>query len=91
MQRRWLAGGLALAAFTTTTTWFLVRAAKVLIDYYQLAYDFAGAPESHAQPRDIAVPFLVALVVYAVCLVDTAVADVRLRRRVSGASERRSS
>ena len=85
MQRRWLAGGIALAAFTATVGWFFVRTVKVLIAYYSLAFDFAGAPESHARPRDNAVPFVVALAVYVACLVDTAVADVRLRRRVSAA------
>ena len=84
MQRRWVAGGVAIAAFTAAAGWFFVRTGRVLTDYYRLAFDFAGAPESQARPRDIVVPFVVALLVYLACLADATVADIRLRRKASG-------
>lgn len=88
MQRRWVAGGLAIAAFTAAGGWFFVRTGRVLIDYYRMAFDFAGAPESQVRPRDIVVPFIVALVVYVACLVDAAVAEYHLRRNASAAAAR---
>ena len=89
MQRRWLAAGIALAAFTGAAGWFFVRTGKVLIDYYRMGFDFADAPERPIQLREIVLPFVIALVVYLICVVDTAVADFRLRRRASASAERR--
>ena len=83
MQRRWVAGALAIAMFTGAGGWFFVRTGRVLVDYYSMAFDFAGAPDSAARPRDVALPFVAALAVYLACLADTAVADIRARRNIN--------
>jgi hypothetical protein len=80
VQRRWLAGTAAILGFTVSTGWFLVAAARAALAYYALAFDFEGAAGSAVRPRDIVVPFGVALAVYVAAVIDTAVADARTRR-----------
>lgn len=83
VQRRWLAGAAAIVAFTASFAWFLVRAAQAAMAYYRFAFDFNEATGSPVRPRDIIVPFVVALAVYVAAVIDAAVADARARRRAA--------
>jgi hypothetical protein len=79
-QRRWVAGTAVIVAFTVSAGWFLVQAGRATAAYYQMAFDFNAAPECVAvRPRDIVMPFVVALGVYVAAVVDTAIADLRAR------------
>jgi hypothetical protein len=82
-QRRWLAGVAAIIAFTVSAGWFLLQAAQAALAYYRLAFDFNGASASTVRPRDIVIPFAVALAVYVAAVIDTALADARARRRAA--------
>ncbi len=83
LQRRWVAAAVSALAFTATGAWFAVATAKVLIDYYNLAFDFAHAPESAARPGMVVVPFLAAMGVYLASLMDVVLASIRRRGRVT--------
>lgn len=83
MQRRWWAAGITLVSFTAAAFWFFFRTAVVLIDYYQMAFDFSGAQPRSSHPRDILVPFAVALGAYVGCVLDAALGNRRLRGRAT--------
>ncbi len=76
VQKRWLAGSVFATGFIIGFCWFMVRALKIIIDYYRLAFD----PDFIAETPNITgmfPPLIIALVFYFANLVDVCFAQVR--------------
>jgi hypothetical protein len=79
MQKRWGVGvGFALV-FTVPMVRFVVEVFRVLSAYYSFMVDFKGATGVAPGAAAIVMPFFLSLVIYIAGLVDTAVADYRIR------------
>lgn len=80
VQRRWVAGGGFVVAFSVPLVWFVVKVFAVLKAYYEFAFNFRGATGEAPGAAAIILPFALSVAVYIACLVDVAVAAYRLGR-----------
>lgn len=79
MQKRWGVGACFAVVFTVPMVGFVVEVFRVLSAYYSFMVDFKGATGVAPGAAAIVMPFFLSLVIYIAGLVDTAVADYRIR------------
>lgn len=77
-QRRWWAGGFFALAFTLPFFWLAVQTSKIVVIYYNLAFNWRNAAEA-PQDAGILIPFLVSMVLYTANVLDTALAQRRAK------------
>jgi len=77
-RRRWAAAFFAVA-FTLPFVWLAVQTTKIVVIYFNLAFNWRNAAEAPEDPG-ILRPFLLSVVLYAANVVDTAVAQRRSNR-----------
>jgi hypothetical protein len=75
-QRRWWAGAFFALAFTSPLVWLAVQAARIVVIYFNLAFNWRNAAEAPEDPGMLR-PFLLCVVLYAANVVDTAAAQRR--------------
>jgi len=80
-QRRWVPAAAFGTAFLVCFIVFAVCTARIIVMYYSIAFNFSGFKETPLPLKKAAVSFLLAMLVYAVSLVDTQRAYKRERRR----------
>ena len=81
MQRRWGVGAGFALVFTVPMVRFIVEVFRVLSAYYAFMVDFKGATGVAPGASAIVMPFVLSLTIYVAGLVDTAVADYRIRMK----------
>ncbi len=77
-QRRWWAGVFFALVFTFPIVWLAVQTLKIIVIYYNLAFNWRNATEA-PQDAGILTPFLVSLILYTANVVDTALAQRRAK------------
>jgi hypothetical protein len=81
MQKRWGVGAGFALVFTVPMVRFVVEVFRVLSAYYSFLVDFKGATGIAPGAAAIVMPFFLSLFIYIAGLVDTAVADYRIRMK----------
>jgi hypothetical protein len=84
VQRRWLAAGFFISAFTAAAAWFIYVAVKILKAYYDLALHFEDpqAGQGALSFGAVLVSFGTCMVVYFAGLLDTVLGNRRMQARV---------
>ncbi len=79
MQKRWLAGTVYGAGFIIGFCWFMVRALKIIIDFYRIAFDSDFIAET---PNILGMfpPLAIALLFYFANLFDVHFAQLHASR-----------
>jgi len=84
IQRRYLAGGIILAAFGVALLGLLICAFRILADFYGMGFNFQDHEPSDISVRPLGVFFLLAIVIYLVNLVDAYRGHLRGERKEPG-------
>lgn len=79
IQGRFLAAGIFLTLFLGLFGIFMWASIKAIAGFYSIAFEFDTATPEKVDPRDFLIPFLLAVMVWIINMVDAAVAYFQAR------------
>ena len=80
LQRRWGAGCFFLLGFLTSFGIFCIFVIILLINYYEIGFDFDTYEGGELHFRGLIVSFIISILLYLANIVDTALAQFRARK-----------